>query len=226
VDDDTTAEQAAELRSVGRPRSEASRQRILSAARELLEQRGLRAMTICAIAERAGTSKVTVYRWWSHKAAIVLEAMLSEVSPRIPYRRSGSPLESLRDQMKSFARFLMSRNGRLLQSVVAEGVLDAEVGHAYRQHWVKPRRDDARSLLMRAVEAGEIEASVDLEVVLDALFGPLYYRFLIQHARLDPAFAEANFESVMYGVASEQARKRLGVRDPASGRRVVRKRKA
>ena len=100
-------------RGVGRPRSEASRQRILAAARELLEERGLRAMTICAIAERAETSKVTVYRWWSHKAAIVLEAMLAEVSPFIPYKESGSPLESLRDQMQRFARFLNSRHGRI-----------------------------------------------------------------------------------------------------------------
>jgi AcrR family transcriptional regulator len=205
-------------RAVGRPRSEASRQRILAAARELLEERGLRAMTICAIAERAGTSKVTVYRWWSHKAAIVLEAMLSEVSPEIPYRESASPLESLRDQMKSFSRFLNGANGRLLQSVVAEGVLDAEVGHAYRQHWVKPRRDDARKLLLRAVEAGEVGAEVDLEVVLDALFGPLYYRFLIQHARLDSAFAESIFGSVMGGVASEEARVRLGLKGPVAPR--------
>jgi AcrR family transcriptional regulator len=212
------AEPVEASRAVGRPRSEASRQRILAAARELLEQRGLRAMTICAIAERAGTSKVTVYRWWSHKAAIVLEAMLSEVSPEMPYKESASPLESLRDQMKSFSSFLNGPNGRLLQSVVAEGVLDAEVGHAYRQHWVKPRRDDARKLLLRAVEAGELGAGTDLEVVLDALFGPLYYRFLIQHARLDAAFAESIFESVMGGVASEEARTRLGLKTPAASR--------
>src|SRR5580658_4122530 len=59
----------AAARSCGRPRSEACRRKILTAALELLEERGLRAMTIEAIADRAGTSKVTVYRWWSHKAA-------------------------------------------------------------------------------------------------------------------------------------------------------------
>ena len=93
-------------RSGPRPRSEESRQRILSAARELLQERGLRVLTVSAIAERSGTSKVTLYRWWSHKAAIVLEAILAETSPDIPYRTSASPLESLRDQMRSFARFL------------------------------------------------------------------------------------------------------------------------
>lgn len=195
-------------RAGGRPRSEASRRRILSAARELAEERGLRAMTICAIAERAETSKVTVYRWWPHKAAVVLEAILEEVSPRIPYEDSGSPLESLRDQMRRFAVFLSTRHGRILRSVLAEGVLDAEVGAAYRKHWVKPRREDARALLQRAVDAGEIDAGTDLDVVLDALFGPLYLRFLIEHMPLDADFADATFASVMGGVASAHARAR------------------
>jgi AcrR family transcriptional regulator len=196
-------------RPLGRPRCEASRQRILIAARELLDERGLRALTMDAIAERAGTSKATVYRWWSHKAAVVLDAMLAEVSPRIPYKDSSSPLEALRDQMRSFARFLSSRHGRLLVGVVAEGVLDEEVGNAYREHWVKPRRDDARKLLGRAIDAGELDAGTDVDVTLDALFGPLYYRFLIKHGPLTPAYAETIFRSVMAGVATEAARKAL-----------------
>ena len=200
-------------RAMGRPRSEASRQRILVAARELLEERGLRAMTIEAIAERSGAGKVTIYRWWSHKAAVVLEAILAEVSPLMPYRESSSPLESLRDQMRSFARFLAGRHGRLLVGVVAEGILDAEVGAAYREHWVKPRRDDARRLLGRAVLAGELAEDIDLEVALDALFGPLYLRFLIRHAPLSADFAEEIFRSVMSGLATPSARAQLRLDD-------------
>jgi AcrR family transcriptional regulator len=196
----------------GRPRSEASRQRILCAARDLLEERGLGALTIEAIAERSGTSKVTIYRWWSHKAAIVLEAILAETSPTMPYRASASPLESLRAQMRSFARFLSGRYGRLLVGVVAEGVLDEEVGAAYREHWVRPRRDDARKLLGRAILAGELDADTDIDVALDALFGPLYYRFLVKHAPLTPAFAERVFQTAMSGLATRSARVRLGLR--------------
>ncbi len=200
-------------RAMGRPRSEASRQRILVAARELLEERGLRAMTIEAIAERSGTSKVTIYRWWSHKAAVALEALLAETSPRMPYRESSSPLESLRDQMRSFARFLAGRHGRLLKGVVAEGILDADVGAAYHEHWVKPRRDDARKLIGRAVVAGELDPEVDLEVALDGLFGPLYLRFLIGHLPLSADFAEDIFRGVMTGIATQAARRRLGLTD-------------
>jgi len=204
-------------KQVGRPRSESARERILVAARELLDERGLRAMTIEAIAERAGTSKVTVYRWWSHKAAVVLDAMLAENARRAPVRERASPLESLRDQMRSFARFLGGRNGRLLAFVVAEGVLDADVGDAYRERWVKPRRDEARSLLRRALEAGELREGTDLEVTLDALFGPIYLRCLIKHAALSVGFADAIFHTVIAAVASPEARARLGSVPPESG---------
>jgi AcrR family transcriptional regulator len=196
-------------RPVGRPRSEAARLRILAAARELLDEEGFRTMTMEAIAERSKTSKVTVYRWWSHKAAIVLDAMLAEVSPVMPYRDSKSPLLALRDQMQSFTRFLVSRKARLLVAVLAEGVLDEEVGHAFREHWVRPRRDDARGLLGRAMQAGELRPDADLEVVLDALFGPLYYRALVNHIPLDLAFGKKVFRSVMSGVATERAQASL-----------------
>jgi AcrR family transcriptional regulator len=203
------AAEADVARGAGRPRSQEARARILEAALDLLEERGLRALTIEAIAEHAGTSKVTLYRWWPNKAAIVLEAILAEVSPSMPYRKSESPLESLRDQMRSFARFLNGRSGRLLVGIVAQGALDEETGRAYREHWVKPRRADARKLLGRAIEAGELPEDVDVEATLCALFGPLYYRFIVQHDTLSPAFAESVFRSVMLGVASPEARKRL-----------------
>ncbi len=197
-------------RPVGRPRSEAARLRILAAARELLDEVGFRAMTMEAIAERANTSKVTLYKWWSHKAAVVLDAMLAEVSPIIPVRdTAATPLEALHIQMKTFTRFLRSRKAQLLVSVMAEGVLDEKVGDAFRQHWVKPRRADAHILLARAVESGELRADVDVELVLDALFGPLYYRAMVQHLPVDAPFAERLFQSVMLGIATDDARKRL-----------------
>jgi AcrR family transcriptional regulator len=197
-------------RPIGRPRSEAARLRILAAARDLLEKDGFRGMTIEAIAARAKTSKVTVYRWWSHKAAIVLDAMLADVSPIMPFSDSISPIVALRDQVRSFTRFLRSRKAQLLIAVLAEGRLDPEVGEAYRDHWVKPRRADAKRLLARAAEAGEVRADLDVEVLLDVLFGPLYYRALVMHEPLDLGFGDRVFETVLSGAATAKGRATLG----------------
>ena len=62
--------------SVGRPRSEASKTAILNATIDLLEETGYSALTIEAIASNAGVGKATIYRWWSNKAFLVLDAFL------------------------------------------------------------------------------------------------------------------------------------------------------
>ena len=87
----------------------------------------------------------------------------------------------------------------------AEGVLDPEVGQAFREHWVRPRREDAKKLLGRAIEAGELRSDADLDTLLDGLFGPLYYRLLVNHAPLEPSFAEGIFRIVMAAVASPRS---------------------
>lgn len=63
-------------KKLGRPRSEKTKQAILSAAYDLLLENGFGAVTIEKIAERAGVSKATIYKWWSNKAAVVMDAFL------------------------------------------------------------------------------------------------------------------------------------------------------
>ena len=200
-------------RPVGRPRSEAARLRILAATRELLDEQGFRSMTMGERSPNAPTrAQVTLYKWWSLKAAVVLDAMLAEVSrPIIPYRDSESPLVSLRDQMKGFTRFLRSRKAQLLIAVLAEGVLDEKVGDAFRGGTgseTSPGRCACSPRLARSTRAS-LRADVDVDVVLDALFGPLYYRALVNHLPLDPLFGERVFHYVVTGIATEPARVKL-----------------
>jgi AcrR family transcriptional regulator len=175
----------------GRPRSEAVRQNVLRAASELLEKKGFKALTIEAIAERAGASKVTLYRWWPGKAAIVMDAFLASISPKVPFRRTGSAIEDLRQQMLAYVRLLSGRTGAVLAGLVAEGVLDAEVGEALRTRWIAARRVEGMKVIERGVAAGEIRTDVDGAAILDALYGPLYFRLLIAHDPLDEAFVES-----------------------------------
>ncbi len=186
----------------GRPRSEAVQENVLRAANQLLDERGFKAMTIEAIAERAGASKVTLYRWWPNKAAIVMEAFLAAYPPSVPHHRSGSAIDGLREQMVAFVTALTGRPGVLLAGLAAEGVLDAEVGDAFRTRWVLPRRVEAAKVLQHGIDAGELRGDLDIELALDALYGPMYYRLLIKHAPLTRAFALALWESVTRGIAA------------------------
>src|SRR5213595_2934911 len=62
----------------GRPRSEKAHKAILDAAAELLLAQGLEAVSMDDVAERAGVSKATIYRWWPTKETLALEALYHE----------------------------------------------------------------------------------------------------------------------------------------------------
>ncbi|MDP9134132.1 MAG: TetR/AcrR family transcriptional regulator, partial [Actinomycetota bacterium] len=74
----------------GRPRSEKATNAILEAAAELLLLRGLGAMSMDEVAERAGVSKATIYRWWPSKEMLALDALLAWAAVRAPTRDTGS----------------------------------------------------------------------------------------------------------------------------------------
>src|ERR1700674_4545770 len=76
----------------GRPRSESSQRAILRAADELLLEHGLSSISMDAVAERAGASKATIYRWWPSKELLALDALFSEWKPTQPVPRdTGGP---------------------------------------------------------------------------------------------------------------------------------------
>jgi AcrR family transcriptional regulator len=181
----------------GRPRDLEARTRILAAANTLLDEKGFRATTIESIAERAGTSKVTIYRWWSCKASILLEAFLEQMSAQVPQRETASALSDLKEQMCAFAEVLRGRPGTVLAGLLAESMLDPEAGRAYLEHWITPRRREARRILERAVANHELGAHVDLEVMIDALFGPIYLRVMQRHAPPSREFAASVWDAVV-----------------------------
>src|SRR5580698_1915584 len=103
-------------RGRGRPRDEAARLRILKAALELMDELAFGQVTAEAIAERAGTSKATVYRWWPNKAAVLIEAFREAIAPELPLRNTGTLRDDLTSQLRNFSRVLSGRGGRMLRS--------------------------------------------------------------------------------------------------------------
>jgi AcrR family transcriptional regulator len=190
----------------GRPRSLDVRRKVLEAAGALLAERGFKATTMEAIAERAGASKVTLYRWWPNKAAVVFDAFFSEHRTNIDSADRGDVSDELRAHMRAFCKLVNGQTGKLLRGLVAEGVLDPVAGQAWRERWVAPRRAEMRALLERAVLRGELPAEQDLELVTDALFGPLYHRLLTQHQPLSFSFADDLCTIVLRGLRCPSAK--------------------
>ncbi len=184
-------------RPPGRPRSERARRAILQAANELLEGEGLAAVTMEAIAERAGVSKATVYRWWPNRAAVVMDGFLPTVSSEVPFPHTGHAREDIRLHMRRLTEAFGGQIGRTVAALIAEGQADPELAEALRSRWLLVRRAEAREILELGIERGELREDLDLEAAVDILYGPIYYRLLVGHAPLDEDFADTLADHIL-----------------------------
>ncbi len=172
----------------GRPRNAATEKAILTASYDLLLETGFGAVTVEKIAERAKVSKATIYKWWPNKAAVVMDGFLSAAMSRLPVPDTGSVIEDIVIQVTNLARFLTSREGKVINELIAEGQFDSKLAEEYRLRYFNPRRLDSRHILERGVQRGELKQDVDLEICIDLIYGPLFYRLLVTGEKLDEAF--------------------------------------
>jgi AcrR family transcriptional regulator len=189
------------------PRTEQVRDKVLGAAGELMLEGGLAAATMEAIATRAGVSKRTLYKYWPSRGAVALEGFMRSAAASWSPPEDGTAAESL-EALVVAAADLFSRPpaGPLMRSLIADAQSQDEIALALRDQWLRPRRAVAADLIAKAVADGELRSDLDVEVVLDLLFAPVYYRLLLGHENLDPRFAA---RSVRYVLA--------GLRPPAAG---------
>jgi AcrR family transcriptional regulator len=186
----------------GRPRSEEAESAILGAAAELLLANGLEAVSMDAVAERAGVSKATIYRWWPTKEMLALDALYHEWDTTRPSPRdTGSLASDLLALIRPWLRRVRARPyGSVIAALITKAHTDSQFAEQYRARFVEPRREPARELFRRAIGRGEIPADTDVEVALDLLYGALYHRLLHGHAPLDDRFARIVVASVLTGL--------------------------
>jgi AcrR family transcriptional regulator len=190
----TTSQAAA--RGPGRPRSERARKAVIRSSLALLNRMGFNELSIEAVAAHARVGKATVYRWWPNKAELVIDAFVSAVENELRFPSAGPVLESIHAQMQRWVVIFRSPLGQIVATVIGAGQSEPEILEAFRTHWVEPRRVEARRLLKQAMEKGEIRSDIDPDAALDLLYGPLYLRLLLRHARLDEEFVNTVFEIV------------------------------
>jgi AcrR family transcriptional regulator len=200
VKSEESFDEACETKHPGRPRCPVTHQNILKAARELVEEIGFDSLTIEGIAARAGVGKTTIYRRWPNKASIVLDAFFEEVTPQTTFAGTGNVREDIRRHLQKFVKELNGTLGCKVAMLLANSQFDEEMAEAFRTRWIEPRRDEMRRVIIEGIKRGEIRQEVDAEVLVDALYGPVYFRLLGEHAPLTQDFADNLTELVMSGL--------------------------
>jgi AcrR family transcriptional regulator len=184
---------------IGRPRSQAAHDAVLKAALRLITKRGFRAVSVNEIAAEAGVGKMTLYRHWPNKAALVMDSLLVLIGSETDFPKAGSAIESLRKQLDLQAAFFRSSRGTLIRSLVAEAQSDPELAIAFRERWLNPRREGVRQIMRAAVAEGSLRRDIDIETAIDLLYGSLYYRLLLGAGALDEHFVDSIYDQFLEG---------------------------
>ena len=189
----------------GRPRSADATDAVLQAALDLAQQAGMPNATVERIARQSGVAKTTIYRRWPNAAAIVMDAFLKEMSPQILYHPKPTVQETLAASITQLAHVLQGPRGQLLRHLLGAAQGDPDVQAAFLQRWVGPRRAQAKVLLAQARKTGEVRAQADDEVLIDSLYGAVYYRLMMPYAELSPAYIQALVAQVFDGATDRAA---------------------
>jgi AcrR family transcriptional regulator len=189
-------------RPIGRPRDERVNRAILQATLELIAERGVHGFRTEDVASRAGVGKGAIYRRHASKDDLVMAAVAALVAEEIVVPDTGSTRADLLALMREAVELYRgSLPGRLMPNLVSAMAERPELARVVREGFLIRRRSALTEVLRRAVDRGDLRADVDLELVLDVLGGPLFYRLLITGGPIDEQLAEGVTELILRGFA-------------------------
>ncbi|MEW1860558.1 TetR/AcrR family transcriptional regulator [Streptomyces sp. NPDC088194] len=195
-------------------RSERSRQAILAATEEICRENGYGRLTIEAIATRAGVGKMTIYRWWPSRGAIVLDLLDQTANVAADPPDSGDLAADLHALLAEVISILTPPFTSPATGLIAEALQDADLANDLRERLIRPRIATFKQRIRRAQDAGELPADADPDVALDLLYGPLYHRMALHLGMPDPDYLDTLIAHVLRALASTNAGP-----PPARGRR-------
>jgi len=191
-------------KTAGRPRDARTTQSILKAALELGTELGFDGLTVEGVAARSGVGKSTIYRRWPDVWSVVADAVLADAARIAPVQERATARESFRVSMRLVARSFRGRLGEILRPLIGRAQIDKNLRRALAEHWLSARREISRKIVRRGIASGELRAGLEPDIVLDALYGPLYHRLLLPYdgdaVHLSDAYIDALIDTVFGGL--------------------------
>lgn len=174
-----------------------SRNEILKATIKMLESTTYSSLTIEAIAAQAAVGKTTIYRWWENKAYLVLDAFLMVTDTQFHFDENKPLFDSFRQQLNSLAMILNTQIGKSMLTIVTE---NDEIANVFYKSYLSPKRSEAKKFIYAAIEKQEVKSTINLDVVLDMLYGPIYFQILIYKNVPDENYIDELITQIMSGI--------------------------
>lgn len=183
--------------NLGRPRSSSadSHDAILSAVYDLLQEMSVRELTMEKVAKRAGVGKPTLYRWWKTKAALVVAMFNERIVPELDAPQATTLEDAIREKIDRLIAAFNGFFGKVIAELVAEAQSDPDVLTELNEYYIKPRRAGTVDEIQKAQALGLVPRHIDPELVVDAIFGSLYFNLLLKISPLTPDYGDRLMEN-------------------------------
>lgn len=185
----------------GRPPREAAAAHaaILDAVHDLLKEKSARDLTMEEVARRAGVGKPTLYKWWPTKAALVLAMFHERIAKQAPVPETKTVEESIRLKTRRLIQEFNGLFGKVMSDLIAEGQSEPAILRDLYEEHMGPRRAATVADIERAKADGEFLPGMDTGLVVDGIFGPIYFRLLMRQQPLTEAYGDALIDQVLRG---------------------------
>jgi AcrR family transcriptional regulator len=172
----------------------------LDAVYELLQERSVRDLTMEAVANRAGVGKPTLYKWWPTKAALVLAMFRERIAVALPPPSVGTAEEAIRDMACALIGPLNGQLGKVLSELIAEGQSEPAILRELFDKHIRGHHEAKAADIERGKTSGELASDADPELIIDAVFGAIFYRLLFRTSPLTEEFSDQLVSQVFRGV--------------------------
>jgi AcrR family transcriptional regulator len=191
----------------GRPRDVRADRAILHATLELIAERGVYEFRTEDVAARARVGKGAIYRRYRSKDELVAAAVAGLVSEEIAIPDTGSTRGDLMVLMQeAVGLYGGSLAGRVMPHLVGALARSPELARGVREEFLTGRREALAEVFRRGVDRGDLRGDLDVELALDVLGGPLFYRLLITGGAIDTELAAGVADLILRGFGPDEPR--------------------
>ncbi|SDG22913.1 DNA-binding transcriptional regulator, AcrR family [Sinosporangium album] len=168
---------AGAARPAGRPRSAKAEQAIIEATLDLIgEGLGVSALSMEAVAARAGVGKTTIYRRWARKEDLIVDALTTLKAPMPPIEGV-----SVRDDLITYLTVIMEEGKQtrarcIMNIALSEAERNPEIAMRFQQAAIEPRRAAMRAVFERGIATGVIRPDCDVDLAMAMFSGTMMWQ--------------------------------------------------
>lgn len=183
-------------------RSKRIRQEIRQAVLDLLIEQGPSAITLPAVARRAGVTKSTVYRWWKTPGELTRETLETLEGPALPDVDTGGWESDVKEFCRTFTRFIQNPSAAaFMRAIISLRPTDKALGAWIDDYW-SSRRSLWLVILERAISRGDIAESARSVPLIELVSGPLLLTHLVTDLRLSPEQVDELAATIAAGISA------------------------